>query len=69
MFCYNKLSPMRKMFVDTAIKHFPELVNNPVISRREIEEVVSLYDLNFPQWFTTSDNSQSRGLFYIPLPC
>ncbi len=68
MFCYNKLSPMRKMFVDTAIKHFPELVNNPVISRREIEEVVSLYDLNFPQWFTTSDNSQSRGLFYIPLP-
>lgn len=68
MFCYNKLSPMRKMFVDAAIKHFPELNNNPIISRRDIEEVVSVYNLNFPQWFTTSDNSPSRGYFNIPLP-
>lgn len=65
MFNYDELSPSRRLFVDAVLRHYPDI---SVINRQQIQEVVDQNNLNYPQWFTNSLNSPSRGLFHIPLP-
>lgn len=68
MFTYSKLSPNRKLFIDNAIKIIPDLIHTKHISRAQIQEVVAKTQINFPQWFTQSGNSVSRGVFHFPVP-
>lgn len=68
MFNYDNLTYSRRIFIDNALKVYPELVNSKEISRSEIQEVVNRTGINYPQWFTQSSNSIRRGVFHFPVP-
>lgn len=68
MFEYNKLSHSRRVFIDQAVKVFPELLNTKQISRQQIQEVCYRTGVNNPQWFAVQANSVSRGVFHFPAP-
>jgi hypothetical protein len=63
---YETLSPSRKLFVDAAYKHFPDL--NGRITREQILFVCETDSLNTPQWLTVPFNKLSRGVYSIPVP-
>lgn len=68
MFNYSTLSPSRRLFIDAAVKQFPDLITSGTITRQEIQEVVDSANLTYPQWFCHSGNSISRGVFNFPIP-
>lgn len=68
MFDYKTLSPARRLFIDAVVDKFPDVVASGEITRSQIQDVVDSTGLNFPQWFTTSHNSVSRGVFKFPSP-
>ena len=69
MFDYNHLSPNRRVFVDAAIKTFPNLIHDKSITRNQIAEVCEKHKLNIPQWLTNAPgNRVNRGVFHFPVP-
>lgn len=68
MFAYENLSPNRRLFIDNAIKLYPDIEATKVINRQQIQSVVDHYNINYPQWFTVSGNSETRGVFKFPVP-
>lgn len=68
MFKYSTLSPVRRLFIDSAVKQFPDVVTSGTITRHQIQDVVDASGINFPQWFVNSNNSVSRGVFKFPTP-
>lgn len=68
MFNYNTLSHSRRVFIDNAVKVFPELMTTKQITRNEIQAVCMKTGVNPPQWMTISANSISRGVFHFPVP-
>ena len=69
MFVYNQLSVNRKVFVDAALKIYPDLVKDKIISRQQIQTVVESCKINYPQWFcNNASNRVTRGTFHFPVP-
>jgi hypothetical protein len=64
MFQYATLSPNRKQFVDLAKKTFPDL--STTITKDQIQQVVDLNGINYPQWFIVKDNREGRGIYKFP---
>lgn len=63
---YANLSPSRKLFIDCAYKHFPDL--NGKITREQILIICDRDNLNTPQWLTIPTNKIARGVYGIPTP-
>lgn len=68
MFNYSNLSHSRRVFIDNAVKVFPELLTTKQISKQQIQEVCYKTGVNPPQWLSVSANSVSRGVFHFPVP-
>lgn len=64
MFRYETLSANRRQFIDAVIKHFPGIGES--ITRDQVRQVMSLENLNHPQWLTSPENKLGKNLFGMP---
>lgn len=58
----EKLTPQRKLFIETAIKMFGD---GAIISRVQVDEARKASNLSWPYWFIKTENRVSSGMYKL----